>query len=130
MGGLRKRRRPLTLALVPRSTGGEGTRQSMPRALINIDPKEVEGYARLGSPVMEIADYIGVHESTIRRRFRREIRNSRAARRISLRQFQWKEARGGNVTMLTFLGKLELGQRDDQAGVEDRMIVRRAVKRS
>jgi predicted transcriptional regulator len=102
----------------------------MPRPLINIDPKEVEGYARLGSPVTEIADFLGVHESTIRRRFRKEIKKSRAARRITLRQFQWKEARDGNVTMLIFLGKLELGQRDDQAGLEDRMIVRRLVKRN
>ena len=102
----------------------------MPRPLINIDPKIVNDLTLLGSPVTEIADYLGVHESTIRRSFRKLIKKARATRRIWLRRFQWNEAKSGNITMLIFLGKLELGQRDDQAGLDDKMIVRRMVQRN
>lgn len=102
----------------------------MPRPQITLDAAKVEEYLHLGSPVAEIADYLGVSESTLRRKFRVLIRKSRANRRIHLREFQWQQAERGSVPMLIFLGKLELGQGDDAAGRDDRIIIRRVVDRS
>jgi hypothetical protein len=101
----------------------------MARLRIEIDPQRVEGFTKLGSPASEIADYFGVSESTIRRRFPGLLAKSRAFRRMKLREFQWKEARGGSVPMLIFLGKQELGQGQEAKELEDRVIIRRKVSR-
>ena len=102
----------------------------MARPKIEIDPQQVEGFTRNGSPASEIADYLGVSESTLRRRFPKLIAKSRAIRRMKLRELQWNQARDGNVSMLIFLGKEELGQGQDAKEAEDKVIVRRMIKRN
>ena len=94
-----------------------------------IDVRHVEFFARLGSPVAEIAAFFGVSESTIRRQFRETVSKASAARRIRLREFQWKSATDGNTTMLIFLGKQELGQGEEKSQAIDKVIIRRAVNR-
>ena len=102
----------------------------MPRPRIEIDPKQVEAFTRLGSPASEIADFLGVSESTIRRKFTKELAKSRAVRRMKLREFQWNQAKEGSVPMLIFLGKEELGQGQEAKETEDKIILRRTVKRN
>jgi AraC-like DNA-binding protein len=101
----------------------------MGKVRIQIDPKNVEAYTRLGAPVAEIAAALGVSEWTIRHRFKDLVSQSRALRKIRLRQFQWNSAEKGNVPMQIFLGKHELGQGDETAQQENRTIIRRAIKR-
>ena len=95
-----------------------------------IDERLVETLSRLGSPLKEIADFLNVTEYRIRKDFRHIIARAKAARRIRIRQFQWKAATDGNITMLLFLGKVELGQGDEKTTSTDRIIFRRAVDRN
>ena len=102
----------------------------MPRPRIQIDPKQVEAFTRLGSPASEIADFLGVSESTIRRKFPKQLARSSAVRRMKLREFQWSQAKDGSVPMLIFLGKEELGQGQEAKEIEDKIILRRIVNRN
>ena len=104
----------------------------MPRPRIDIDPLKVEAFTKLGSPASEIADFLGVSESTIRRKFPKLLAKSRAVRRMKLREFQWNQAKDGSVPMLIFLGTEELGQGQEAEEVEEmeeKVIVRRLINR-
>jgi hypothetical protein len=85
------------------------------RPLIEIDPKVVEGMAGVGATNVEIADFLGVDEATIRARFPDILTKARSGMRTRLRQAQYKLALGGNATMQIWLGKQMLGQRDQLA---------------
>jgi len=74
--------------------------------------EEVANYARLGAPDTEIAAMIGVSPQTLVRHHGPALRQGRAQRKLKLRQKQTEVALEGNVTMLIWLGKQELGQRD------------------
>lgn len=78
----------------------------------HIKPSEVENYARLGAPDTEIADMLGITPQTLVRRFDKDLAMGRAKRRLKLRQKQTEVALAGNVTMLIWLGKNDLGQKD------------------
>ncbi len=82
----------------------------MARPKLEIDPKTVEGFAKLGATNCEIADHFGCDEGTIRKRFSEILYKGRADRKIRLRQLQWNLAEKGNLGMLVWLGKQELGQ--------------------
>ena len=105
----------------------------MGRKKLDISEETVAAMAFAGSPTVEIAEFHGCDEGTIRKRFSEILTKGRASRRIKLRQAQWKVAIGGNVTMLIFLGKQELGQKDaveltsfDLAGMNEEQL--RAVR--
>ena len=105
----------------------------MGRKKLEISNETVSAMAFAGSPNVEIAEYLGCDEGTIRKRFSEILTKGRAGRRIKLRHAQWKAAMGGNVTMLIFLGKQELGQKDaveltslDLAGMTEEQL--RAVR--
>lgn len=51
-------------------------------------------------------------ESTLTRRFAQVIKDGRSHGRMSLKRKQWEMAMGGNITMLIWLGKQNLGQTD------------------
>lgn len=91
----------------------------MGRPEIPIDPDQVSKLAQLGCKVSEIADFFGVSRDTIERRFREEIVEGRAKLRVSLRRLQIEKAMEGNVVMLIWLGKQELGQVDSVAHLSD-----------
>lgn len=80
------------------------------RPQAKIDKLEVEKLARLGCNDTEIGDFFEVHPTTIGKRFSIILTKGRAARKAKLRQMQWKAAEAGNVAMLIWLGKQELGQ--------------------
>ena len=82
----------------------------MARPKLVIDPNIVESFAKLGATNSEIADHFGCDEGTIRKRFSEIITKNRANRKIKLRELQWRLAEKGNLGMLIWLGKQELGQ--------------------
>lgn len=82
----------------------------MARPKLEIDPKTIIGFARLGATNVEIADHFNCDEGTIRKRFSDILTKERASRKIKLREMQWKLAEKGNLGMLIWLGKQELGQ--------------------
>jgi hypothetical protein len=84
----------------------------MARPRLNIDPDKVRQYALIGLKTTEIAGMFGCDEGTLRKRFKREIAEGRAQRMAAIRKAQWDAMKGGNVTMLIWLGKNELGQSD------------------
>ncbi len=91
----------------------------MGRPQLKIDAKQILNYASLGASNRDIADLLGCDEGTIRKRFSAELTKGRANRKNELRQMQWDAAKSGNVTMLIWLGKNDLGQKDQQDVVHE-----------
>jgi hypothetical protein len=86
-----------------------------PRA--KLDPAEVEKLASIGATQREIAAWFKISKPTVERRLRspklREMfERGNAAFDLSIRRKQAELAMAGNVTMLVWLGKQRLGQRD------------------
>lgn len=84
----------------------------MARPKKDIDPKQVEALASILCTDEEIADVLKCSSDTLTRRFRAELDQGRNMGRASLRRQQWEQAKHGNATMLVWLGKQWLGQRD------------------
>lgn len=82
------------------------------RKKIEIDKKEVEKLAGLGCTVEEIAEFLGVSKRTLERNFVAAINKGREHVKISLKKKQFDVAMKGNVSMLIWLGKNYLGQKD------------------
>ena len=83
-----------------------------------LDPKMAERLAAIQCTDKEIAHCLGVHETTLVRRkqddpeFAEILERARSTGRMSLRRKQWEAAQAGNPTMLIWMGKQILGQRD------------------
>ena len=88
----------------------------MGRKPIPIDAKAVEALASCGATTEEIAAKLDCSKDTLERRFAAHIIKGKAAGRASLRGKQFEKAMKGNgdTTMLIWLGKQLLGQRDKQ----------------
>lgn len=82
------------------------------RPQIPIDGTQVEKLAALHCTVSEIAEFFDCSTDTIHRRFAAELTKGRSQGRIKLRRLQWQLAEKMNATMLIFLGKNYLSQRD------------------
>jgi DNA-binding CsgD family transcriptional regulator len=96
----------------------------MSRAKLDIDEWRVERLARHGMSNREIADFFGCDEGTIRGRFSAIVTKGRADRKNMLRRVQWKSALRGNVAMMIWLGKQDLGQSDKlETTSENRSVV-------
>lgn len=83
-----------------------------PGRRVKIDLKVVEGMASIGATNCEIADFLGVAESSIRKHCDALLIRSRSGLKTRLRQAQLKAAIGGNPAMLIWLGKQMLDQKD------------------
>ena len=85
-----------------------------PRKVIDWDL--VEKLSTIQCTTAEIARIIGVSESTLdhNKKFVQIHKKGLDEGRMSLRRLQWKKANDGNVTMLIWLGKQYLGQKDRQ----------------
>ncbi len=75
-----------------------------------LTPRQVESFAYSGCTDKEIADRFLVDEIFIREQFADVLRATRAARAATIRRGQLDIAKNGNVSMLTWLGRNELGQ--------------------
>ena len=84
----------------------------MARPTLEIDPERVLELAQLGVPVVDIAASFGCDRSVLYRRFGRVIGRGKALRKLALREAQWRAVEAGDVRMLIWLGKQELGQSD------------------
>lgn len=90
------------------------------RPKIKIDWVEFKKLCSMQCTLSEIADWFKCSEDTIERRcteekkmlFAEYFKKNSSSGRISLRREQFKSATGGNVTMLIWLGKQYLDQRD------------------
>jgi hypothetical protein len=87
-------------------------KQAHPTKALTVRTDEVANYARLGAPDTEIGQMVGLSPRQLVRRFGPAMEKGRAERKLKLRQKQTEVALDGNVTMLIWLGKQELGQRD------------------
>jgi len=96
-------------------SGGQRRKRGRPPA--EIDLKLVEDLAAIGATDEEIAAVLRVSTDTIGRRkkdpaFRDVLEAGKGRGRVTLRRLQWQAASTGNTTMLVWLGKQMLGQRD------------------
>src|ERR1700733_12745902 len=86
-----------------------------------IDLLTVERAASIGCTVEEIAAILGIARSTLFERkaddpaIEDAIERGRETGRATLRRLQWDRAQQGSDTMLIWLGKQMLGQRDNAA---------------
>jgi len=85
-----------------------------PKAQPKLTPEQVQGMAALGCTDSEIAVLAGVSERTLQRHFDTHIKEGRASLRHDLRKAQVDRAKSGSDTMLIWLGKQYLEQRDKQ----------------
>ncbi len=77
-----------------------------------IDEKLVEKLAAIHCTIAEIADICGVSRDTIERNYAALITKARATGKSSLRRHQWEAVKKGNVSMMIWLGKQILDQKD------------------
>ena len=78
-----------------------------------IQPSEVYKLAAIGCKDIEIAEWFGIDNNTLRYNFSVELIKGRENMRQSLRQAQLRLALSGNAVMLIWLGKNMLGQSDN-----------------
>ena len=76
------------------------------------DIEQIKTLARCHCPDNEIAAYLGCGESTIRRHFGTLLKEARDTGKANLRAKQYRLAMEGDKTMLIWLGKQILGQKD------------------
>ena len=81
-----------------------------------IDYKTVEKLANIQCTQEEIAQILEVSARTLQRdeKFCRIYKKGMDNGRMALRRLQWQGAESGNTTMLVWLGKQYLGQKDKQ----------------
>jgi|TARA_R110000868_G_scaffold141154_2_gene357410 hypothetical protein len=84
----------------------------MARPIKPINAEQVERMASVGCTVEEIALVMECNKKTLERRFVAVLEKGRARLRSGLRHKQVQMALAGDKTMLVWLGKQLLGQRD------------------
>jgi len=77
-----------------------------------IDPRIVAQLARIHCTYAEIAAVVDCSVETLKRRFVPLIETSRENGKASLRRMQFAKAMDGNITMLIWLGKQFLDQKE------------------
>jgi hypothetical protein len=89
------------------------------RPKAEIDLRVLRTCAAMGATLAEAAAQAGVGHATLDRRLAEdeEVREAweagKARGRMTLRRWQWRNARSGSDTMLIWLGKQMLGQKQD-----------------
>jgi hypothetical protein len=82
------------------------------RPLLDVDVEKLKQLAGLGLSSGEIAAVLDCSIDTLERRFMDVMETGRLLRNASLRRKQFEVATNGNATMLIWLGKQFLGQKD------------------
>lgn len=84
----------------------------------------VQKMAELGTSNSEIAQFIEVDDSTLKRNYEKYLTKGRGVLKNKLRKKQIDIALNGNVTMLIWLGKQYLGQSEStQNEIDDKEII-------
>ena len=84
----------------------------MGRPRKKIDVEKLMIWAQTGATNAEIAAKLEISEDTLTRRFADLLKRARLQGNLSLRSKQFQMAMNGNVTMLVWLGKQQLNQKD------------------
>jgi len=84
----------------------------MGRKPIEIDVALMERLASIHCTMEEMASILGTSVDTLERRYAENIKAAKDKGKSSLRRLQWAAAQSGNVTMLIWLGKQLLNQRE------------------
>lgn len=102
----------------------EGVRDSPPvkaprGGRAEVDLSVLRGLAKIGCTIEEAAIALGVAETTLRDRlseeeYKRAWDEGVVGRNVKLRRMQVEQAENGNTTMLIWLGKVLLGQKEDR----------------
>jgi hypothetical protein len=100
---------------VPGIIVGQGATQQV------VDPLEIIKLAAIGCTDREIAEWVGITESTLRYNFNSELIKGKGQLVQSLRKAQLRTALEGNATLLIWLGKNILGQTDAPTNSEDKI---------
>ena len=86
----------------------------MARPRKKIDPEQVKKLAQIGLSGDEIASVVRCSRDLIYKRFSTVLKEGHEHRNASLRRKQYELAMAGNPTMLIWLGKQHLTQKDKQ----------------
>lgn len=84
----------------------------MARPLKPVDENLLRKLAAIHCNQDEMASVLGVSVDTLHRRFADQIKEARDEGKMSLRRKMWEMALNGNVTLLVWLSKNELGYTD------------------
>ena len=84
----------------------------MARPKKKIDPEIVKNLAAIHCTHEEMASILGCDRRTLERRFATIIEQAQNSGKMSLKRKQYEVAMKENVSMLIWLGKQHLGQRD------------------
>lgn len=84
----------------------------MARPKLEIDEKMVAQLAGINCSLSEMAAVLDCDAKTLTSRFSSTIEKGRETGKMSLKRKQWELAMSGNVTMLIWLGKIMLDQKD------------------
>jgi hypothetical protein len=84
----------------------------VPRPRKTIDKDKLKQLAALGLTSAEMAAFLDCSKDTLERRYKPAMETGRQMRNASLRRKQYEVALTGNPTMLIWLGKQFLGQKD------------------
>lgn len=93
-----------------------GSKKGVPREpKIVLDEDEIREFAAEGNTIEDISDLLGVSSNVISNHpeYKRAYELGLADMRTSLRHWQFQAAKSGNVTMLIWLGKVILGQKEE-----------------
>jgi len=82
------------------------------RPKIEINEDQLEKLASILCTMEEMASFFGCSVDTLERNFADTIKKGKDKGRMSLRRLQFEKAQTGNTTMLIWLGKQMLGQKD------------------
>jgi hypothetical protein len=91
----------------------------MARPIKELDEETIYKLAALGCSYNEIAKWFNVSKDTLTRRYQDIIKEGAAQVKMDLKRKQLEVAMGGNVTMLIWLGKQMLDQREPRDQTRD-----------
>ena len=84
-----------------------------------VPPEEVADLAQIGCSDRDIAEWFGITESTLRYNFSDYLIKGRGCLKQTLRRAQLRVALDGNPTLLIWLGKAILGQRENPVDIDE-----------
>lgn len=98
----------------------EGTVLGLPigRDKVVVPPESVQALAELGCKDIEIANYFGISESSLRYNFSAELTKGREELKITLRRCMLNNAKNMNAAVQIFLAKNILGMADTPINAE------------